>query len=90
MRRTMQATNGVGRATSNYFLMLLGVEGVKADTMVMGFVERSLGRPSSQTKLEWIMVAAAEALQCTLIRLDHAIWRHESVRRRNSRCEVIR
>jgi hypothetical protein len=84
VRRIMQATNGVGPATSNYFLMLLGVEGVKADTMVIGFVERSLGRPSSQTKIEQLMVAAAEALRCTPIRLDHAIWRHESDRRRNA------
>lgn len=63
--------------------MLLGVSGVKADTMVTRWVERTLGLDSlSPEKVEALVIAAAKELKKPATDLDHAIWRTESTRRR--------
>ena len=82
IRSVMHRTNGIGVATSNYFLMLMGVDGVKADTMILGFVERALDRTVGQKEGETLVGQASERLSCSRIDLDHAIWSHESTRRR--------
>ena len=82
VRTIMQRTRGVGVATSSYFLMLMGIEGIKADTMVVGFVESALDRPVGQKEAEKLVGLASERLSCKRIDLDHAIWRHESDLRR--------
>lgn len=82
LRRIIQETKGVGRAQSSYFLMLLGVQGIKADTMVMDFVRRGTRRTSfSQQQVEHLLTAAADKMGVEPIALDHAIWRHESTKR---------
>jgi hypothetical protein len=82
VRRLIQGTSGVGPAQSSYFLMLLGVSGVKADTMVTRWVERTLDSGSlPPEKVEALVVAAAKELKKPATDLDHAIWRTESSRR---------
>jgi hypothetical protein len=83
VRRLIQGTSGVGPAQSSYFLMLLGVSGVKADTMVTRWVERTLTLGSlPPEKVEALVVAAAKVLKKSATDLDHAIWRTESTSRR--------
>jgi hypothetical protein len=83
VRNLIQETPGVGPAQSAYFLMLLGVPGVKADTMVTRWVERALDTgPLTPHQIESLVAAAAELLDVPSTELDHAIWRTESTRRR--------
>lgn len=74
----MHRTSGVGRATSNFFLIVIGVDGAKADTMVIGFAERALGRRVGQAEAEELVASAAKRIGCRQIELDHAIWQFES------------
>ena len=74
---------GLGDVTFEYFLMLLGVPGVKADRMINRFVERSLG--TDKGARERIIAAHEEWLKqdgnsASLIEFEHAIWRYESER----------
>lgn len=72
---------GLGKVTAEYFHMLLGVPGVKADRMIVGFVNAALQKgghlevgPSEARRL----VGAAYDLErrgCSLNHYDHAIWR---------------
>lgn len=63
----------------NYFLMLCGVPGVKADRMVVRFVTRAVG-PVTPREARSLVLDAAADLGIDAIRLDHAIWRLESGR----------
>lgn len=80
LRHLIQQTRGVGPAQSSYFLMLLGVQGVKADTLVTSFVARHVEspRPLGSHDIEAIVAATARRLGRTPIELDHAIWAKES------------
>ena len=87
LRRLLQSVPGVGSATSAYFLMLLGVEGVKADTLVTAWVSARLNEPPStskslsQAEVEDIVRHTAHLMGKSLVEVDHAIWRTESTRR---------
>jgi len=83
LRRLIQETRGVGPAQSSYFLMLLGVQGVKADTLVTSFVTRHVKSPRAlgPNDIEAIVAGAAALLGCTSVALDHAIWAKESAAR---------
>ena len=86
VRETIERTPGVGRAQSAYLLMLLGVEGVKADTLVTDWVCRVLNESQiSQADIESIVAGAAAILERSPIAVDHAIWRTESTARRSRR-----
>jgi hypothetical protein len=86
LRRCVQVTPGVGVAQSSYFLMLLGVQGIKADTLVTAWVEDALGRDGlSPRQIEEIVTRAATKLGLAPIAVDYAIWRKESTRRRQGR-----
>jgi hypothetical protein len=86
LRRNIQETFGIGPAVSAYFLMLLGVQGVKADTMVTSFVERAVdGGHMSTIQIEAVVKEAAVLMGVKPIALDHAIWRSESTKRRTAR-----
>lgn len=79
LHRAITKERGVGDAGATYFLMLLGVPGVKADVMIQRFVARALSAervapPYSQA----LVFAAAAELEADLLTLDHAIWNHES------------
>lgn len=85
VRRLLQQTGGIGPATSNYFLMLIGIDGVKADTLVTAFVDEAISRSTTPEECERLVGEAASYFGRSRIELDHAIWRHESDRRRHQR-----
>ncbi|KAA8719185.1 heme peroxidase [Corynebacterium spheniscorum] len=64
----------------NYFLMLVGIPGVKADRMVIRFVTETLGRPKevSSKEASRLVEAVADDLNLNYIQLDHTIWRCQS------------
>lgn len=68
--------------TWNYFLMLLGIPGVKADRMVTRFVTETLDRPKdvSAKEASRLVEAVADDLNLNYIQLDHTIWRFKSDR----------
>lgn len=74
----IQAGRGVGPQAATYFLMNLGVPGVKADVMVIRFVESALGATTSAEEAADLVARAAESLDADVIHLDHVIWRHGS------------
>lgn len=83
VRRRWTSVPGQGSGLSlDYFLMLNGMPGVKADRMVRRFVANSLGLPNELA----VSAEAAGALVRTAAHrlgeddrvLDYAIWRHQS------------
>jgi hypothetical protein len=78
-RSTFIKTPGVGQAQYSYFLMLLGVPGVKPDTLVTAWVERELGLSGvPQKEIQRIVVEAALEIGVDATTVDHTIWREES------------
>jgi hypothetical protein len=66
---------GLGRETWEYFLMLAGHTGVKADRMIRTYVATALGRSdSSPATTSSLVTAAASSLGVEPHVLDHAIW----------------
>lgn len=88
LHRAITRERGIGDAGATYFLMLLGVQGIKADRMVCRFVAHALGldvvEPAQAGRLTR---AAVETLQVAMLSLDYAIWDYES---RTSRASRIR
>ncbi|MFH8797835.1 hypothetical protein, partial [Streptomyces sp. NPDC017941] len=69
--------------TWNYFLMLAGTPGVKADRMVIRYVADAIGAVAenvSATDAAMLVKAVAEKCGHNVTHLDHAIWRFESGR----------
>ncbi|WP_129670249.1 hypothetical protein [Phytoactinopolyspora endophytica] len=75
-KRAYTQVRGLGVVTWEYFLMLLGIPGVKADTWVLRFAEQTLGRKTSPAEARGLILAAATKLHVDPSRLDHAIWAH--------------
>ncbi|WP_121805493.1 hypothetical protein [Nocardioides mangrovicus] len=74
-------TVGLGWVTWEYFTMLLGRTGVKADTMIIRFVSKAIGDGTLDPKrAHGAVIGAAELLGAQARDLDHAIWRQESGR----------
>ena len=72
-------TSGVGQAQYAYFLMLLGIPGVKPDTLVTAWVERELKLSSvSQKDIQRIVIEAARKIGIDATTVDHTIWSEES------------
>lgn len=80
--RAIQRGRGVGAQAATYFLMNLGVSGVKADVMVNEFVEVAVEGKVPDMEAAELVTAAATALNADLIRLDHAIWEFQREHRR--------
>jgi len=80
----MQGVSGIGYATANYFLMLLGAPGVKPDRMIHRFLTDATGRTFTNAEAERVLLAAAERLGVKPDDLDHACWSYESERARRS------
>ena len=82
VRRRWTAITGQGSGLSwDYFLMLAGRQGVKADRMVRRFVADALGvgeHEVSQREAHALITGAATQLQVPISRLDYAIWLHQS------------
>ena len=81
--QALRKTKGVGPATARYFLMLLGVDGVKVDTLLGSWVRTQMGNPmlSDEEITELVSRVAIERFDRKATELDYAIWRHESAKR---------
>ena len=83
LKKAYTSVLGLGPVTFEYFLMLLGVPGVKADRMILDFVRRTEGNDLKEHEVhQCVEDTHAEALarkivECNLIEFDHAIWRFE-------------
>lgn len=80
--RAYTSVHGLGWVTAEYFVMLLGAEGVKADRMVRRFVDAALidaGQPPLRDPRDvHDLVVAAHAVDgrgVGLTAYEHAIWR---------------
>jgi hypothetical protein len=78
VKTVLRGVDGIGYATSNYFLMLLGAPGVKPDRMIHRFLRDATGRQLTDKYADQILTAAAEELQTEPHRLEHAVWWYES------------
>ncbi|ORB29512.1 hypothetical protein BST38_14860 [Mycolicibacterium parafortuitum] len=82
-RRAYCGTKGLGPVTWDYFLMLAGNDGVKADTLVTRFVAEAVGRTPDAKTVSQLVTEAAGRLDMKASALDHSIWRHMSRPRRD-------
>ncbi|OHU66447.1 hypothetical protein BKG84_29515 [Mycobacteroides chelonae] len=76
-------TKGLGPVTWSNFLMLLGHDGVKADTLVTRFVAQAINREVSAEQVAELVTDVAKELEVSSTVLDHAIWRYMSAPRKN-------
>ena len=76
-------TRGLGPVTRQYFLMLVGHDGVKADTLVTRFVTEAVGRKVDSESVARLVTETAAILQIRAADLDHSIWRYMSNPRRS-------
>lgn len=82
-RAAYTRVHGLGKVTWEYFCMLLGHQGVKADTWVTRWVAKALGEESvDPARANALVHDAAKHLKVGATELDHAIWAH--ARRRGS------
>lgn len=77
-REAYCGTRGLGPITYDYFLMLAGNDGVKADTLVTRFVTEAIGRKPDSKTVTRLVTEAAEHLNMKASALDHSIWRYMS------------
>lgn len=82
-RQAYCGTKGLGPVTWEYFLMLIGHDGVKADTLVTRFVTEAIGRKLDSETVVRLVTKTAAAMDMRAADLDHSIWRHMSNARRN-------
>jgi hypothetical protein len=79
VKGTVMSVQGIGFATANYFLMLLGRSGVKPDRMVHKFLKDATLATWSNAAASDLVVRAAQSIGgLEPHELDHAIWRYES------------
>ncbi|UWX97738.1 hypothetical protein N2K95_03375 [Arthrobacter zhaoxinii] len=76
-KRAYTCVHGLGPVTWDYFGMLLGKPGVKADRWILRFVNRGLGRELASTEARSLLHKVADRLDATPTELDHAIWAYE-------------
>lgn len=82
----LRETKGIGPATASYFLILLGIDGVKVDTLLGSWVRTQLRDPSlTDNAITAVVAQVASGLAREARDLDYAIWRWESARRSNRR-----
>lgn len=74
LRRAYLGVRGLGPVTWEYFLMLLGRPGVKADRWITRFVHEATRKEYSPASTRSIVLDAARELGVNPIVLDHAIW----------------
>lgn len=73
--------HGLGAVTWEYFGMLLGQSGVKADTMIRRFVASAVSTDEVDSRRAAAAIrGAANALQTEPHLLDHAIWAFQRLR----------
>ncbi|RCS91642.1 hypothetical protein CIK61_17760 [Brevibacterium aurantiacum] len=75
---------GLGPVTFEYFSMLLGVPGVKADTMIVRYVNNALRAAGHEAVIgkvaRTLVIEVFDALQKgeSLTHFEHALWRFQS------------
>ena len=76
------SVTGVGPVSWDYLEMNVGVQGVKADTMVIRFVTRAVNAPKPITvgRARTAVKDAADLIGVSYKALDHRIWKAESGR----------
>ena len=80
-KAALRSVQGIGFATTNYFLILLGRPGVKPDRMIHRFLEKATDHKWSDAQANDLVVAAAAQIGARGVaphELDHAIWSFES------------
>jgi len=78
----LRETKGIGPATASYFLILLGIDGVKVDTLLGSWVRSQLKDPSlTDNAISALVAEVASHFKRQARDLDYAIWRHESAQR---------
>lgn len=89
-RRAYTSVHGLGKVTWEYFTMLLGKPGVKADTWVTRWISEQVGRPLTSDEAAALVREVAggfddapDAASPLLTRLDHQIWLTARGRSRN-------
>lgn len=82
-RKAYCGTKGLGPVTWQYFLMLVGHDGVKADTLLTRFVEEAIGRSAHSPTVTGLVTEAAKRIGVPAAALDHSIWRYMSTPRRD-------
>lgn len=80
VRAILRSVPGIGKVTADYFLMLLGHHGVKADVMVQRFLQRATDHTFTTDQAIAAVTATARAIDQPVINLEHAIWAFESAR----------
>lgn len=73
-RRAYTGVGGLGEVTWEYFGMLLGIRGVKADTWVIRVAAKALGESRTSTETRSIVKGAALRIGQNPTLLDHALW----------------
>lgn len=73
-KKAYTSVHGLASVTWEYFGMLLGKPGIKADRWIIHFVNRALGQEVSAAEARSLLIGAAERLESTSTELDHAIW----------------
>jgi hypothetical protein len=76
-------TRGLGPVTWEYFLMLVGYDGVKPDTLLTRFVAEAIGRKTDDKAVIRLVTDAAQRLEMPASALDHSIWRYMSKPRKH-------
>lgn len=82
-RKAYCGTRGLGPVTWQYFLILIGHDGVKPDTLLTRFVEDAIGRKPDAHTVTRLVTDAAKRLGVPAAALDHSIWRYMSNPRHN-------
>lgn len=82
-RKAYCGTRGLGPVTWQYFLILVGHDGVKPDTLLTRFVEDAIGRKPEAHTVTRMVTEAAKRLGVPAAALDHSIWRYMSNPRRS-------
>lgn len=81
VKQILRSVPGIGYATTNYFLMLLGLPGVKPDRMIHRFLHDATHRNWSDLLAEQLITQAASLLNgVEAHQLEHSIWSYQSVR----------
>jgi hypothetical protein len=73
-KTTLRSISGIGYATANYFLMLLGVPGIKPDRMIHRFLKDAAGHAFSNAYAEQVLQPVAAHFGVQEHALDHAVW----------------
>lgn len=73
-RRAYVDVRGLGKVTWHYFTMLLGTPSVKADTWILRFTEKAIGRGVDPETARTLIHEVAKRREVDARALDHAIW----------------